>query len=259
MAMVAVKTREEMRVELAAYRLCAHTTKAHLDSTLTVIYGLWRKARREKIDVWSELTSIKHLPSKEKVNGSAIKHAFRKYLDTRQSGRCCYCRQWLANSGHAKPIDHVLPKGEYPQFSLHFWNLAVACTDCNLAKLEDVWGSVGKDAFVYPTYEAYADMFHPRFHSYDDHVRYVFVETNSGSIALYEGLTVQGKHLCLNLLNKVATKRALLGNNPELQRDMGNIATYQSKMREVGSPRLAAFAAALNNSIVDLLQDIEPL
>lgn len=255
MTMVAVTTKDEMRAHLAEYRQCAHETTKHLNSTLEVLYSLWRTSRREKRDVWGDLSTFKHPSSNDKVNGSAIKNAFRKYLDARQRGRCCYCRQWLVNSGHAKPIEHILPKVEYPQFSLHFWNLAVACTDCNLTKLKDVWGSISKDVFLYPGNTAYPDMFHPRFHSYDEHIRYVFVETNSGGIAIYEGLTPQGKHLCQSLLNKVATKRALVENNPELQASMSNISSYQAKLENIESPRLAEFAEMLNDSIVSILED----
>lgn len=255
MAMTAVTTKGEMRVSLAEYLRCAHQTRKHINSTLKVLYNLWRTARRERKDVWDDLSKFEDPACSSKVNGPAIKSAFRKYLDARQCGRCCYCRQWLVNIAHAKPIEHILPKTEYPQFSLHFWNLAVACTDCNLTKQKDVWGSVSKDAFLYPGHAAYPDMFHPRFHAYDEHIRRVFVETSSGSIALYVGLTPQGRHLCLNLLNKVATKRVLVENNPELQASMTNISTYQAKLEGVGFPRLAEFAAMLNDAVINVLED----
>jgi len=248
-----ITSKSEMRDQLSEYLQCAHSAKRHLGSTLGVLYDLWRKARKEKRDVWDELTKLKHPGSGNKVNGTAIKSAFRKYISSHQQGRCCYCRQWLVSSGGARPIEHILPKAEYPQFSLDFWNLAVACADCNLAKLKDVWGSVRRDSFLYPGPVVFQDMFHPRFHAYNDHIRYVFVETNTGGIALYEGLTPQGKHLCLNLLKKIATKRALVEHNPELKKSMSNIVSYQARVEGIGSSRLAEFTEMLDDSLVNLL------
>lgn len=254
MAMTAVTTRAQMRAQLAQYRRNAHPTKAHNDVALGIVFQLWRQARREKADLWDTLSKYEHVTHKS-VTGASLKRAFRTYLDGRQNGRCCYCRHWLVNNANAKPIEHILPKIEYPQFSVHFWNLAVACTDCNLAKLKDVWGSISEQSFCYPGHHAFPDMFHPRFHAYDEHVRYVIVETNSGGVSLYEGRTAQGRHLCINLLNKVATKRTLVENNPELKKSMSTIVGYQAKLAGISTPRFAEFAELLNESVLGVLKD----
>lgn len=102
------------------------------------------------------------------------------------ANRCCYCRRWLFNSGYSKPIEHILPRESYEQYSFHFWNLSVACVDCNSLKTDNDWASPTKQGLeAYPAPNSFTEMFHPRFHRFDDHVRFIRVQTNDHSVTLW--------------------------------------------------------------------------
>ena len=253
MPKAAIVSKAQMRSELASYYRQAHVPYMYISDVLPVLKEMWARARTHRVDVWRELGAYVHGTHKDKVTGSSIKSAFRRFLGKPQQGRCCYCRCWLVGSGHARPIEHILPRDAYPQFSLDFWNLAVACADCNLAKTAHVWGTIPRAAHIYPGPEAFLDMFHPRYHAYDDHVRYVVVETNHGGIALYQGLTAQGKDLCLRLLDKIASRRALIDDHPELGASMNEIDHYRAEMDRTVAPELHAFAHMLDTALMDIL------
>jgi len=252
--MTAGDLRQWMRDDIVEYRKRAHRTRKHARLTLSILSKLWKRARRENKDLWEELTKYEHPTLGEYVHGRAIKGAFRDFLLRKQQGRCCYCRCWLLATASARPIEHILPRNSYRRFSLDFWNLAVACVDCNLSKTKHVWGSIPTGAIQYPSGNHFPDMYHPRFHPYNEHVRYVLVETNGGGIALYRGLTPQGKHLCMNLLDKIATKRALLNNNPGLKQSLNDIDDYRTMSRKLGTPQLDALAKLLDTRLMEIVQ-----
>lgn len=251
--MITVKTRAEMRLQLKQYRAQAHATKKHIPATLALVQTLWNTSRRERKDVWELLSKHNAGKEKEPITASAIKKAFREFITVQQAERCCYCRQWLFRMAHAKPIEHVLPKITYPHYSLHFWNLAVACADCNRLKGDDVWGAFPPRRFSYPHPSEYTDMFHPRFHQYDEHVQFVHVATNRGSIALYKGLTPQGRHLCSELLHKVAAERMLLDADPALNSAVSEIENYRSQLAG-SSPHLQTFMKTLDGALLRILE-----
>ena len=248
-----VKIKGPTLVEIIEYRKQAHKTRKHARPTFLILNKLWKKSRRNDEDVWDELTNYAHPTESEHINGSAIKGAFRAFLLKRQQGRCCYCRCWLLAAAQARHIEHILPRSSYRRFSLDFLNLTVACVDCNLAKSRRVWGNVPLDALVYPSQNFFADMYHPRFHHYNEHVRYIAIETNDGAISIYLGLTPQGRHLCLNLLDKIASKRALLNNNLELKDSMSEIEGYRNVVEKIGTPALDIFSEALNDRLTELI------
>jgi hypothetical protein len=70
---------------------------------------------------WTELSTLNESKTSG-VTGPLIKNAFRRFVLDLQGNRCCYCRRWLLNIAHAKPIEHILPRHSYPQFSVNFWN-----------------------------------------------------------------------------------------------------------------------------------------
>lgn len=98
-------------------------------------------------------------------------------------------------------------------------------------------------------------MYQPRFYRYDDHVRYVVFETNLGGIVLYLGITLQGQHFCLNLLDKIASKRALLNNNLDLKDSINEIEVYRNVTGHVDMPDLDAFSQALNDRLAELVSE----
>lgn len=85
-----------------------------------------------------------------------------------QRFRCCYCRhENVVRHGRAWDVEHVISRTANATFMFEPQNLAVACIDCNLAKLD-------ADILVQPrvrfprTSEAYT-IVHPHFDDWDDH------------------------------------------------------------------------------------------
>lgn len=248
-------SRAEMHREIKLYLGLAHGTKKHVPRTLVLLRGLWTQAHsRPFFDVWPTLDAMVDVTALGTITGASIKSAFRRRLLELQGGRCCYCRRWLVSTAYAKPIEHILPRRHYPQFSIEFWNLAVACRDCNGAKTDDVWGSISTAWRRYPRSREFTDMFHPRFHRYDDHIRYVRVETNVSAVVLFTGLTTQGRHLCRSLLHRIAAKETLVVNNPILAPAMDQIRSFEAKADDLRLSRFDAFRAALDQSVERLLE-----
>jgi uncharacterized protein (TIGR02646 family) len=247
-------SRAEMRGELKAYLRVAHRTKKHVARTQVLLIDLWKQARsRPFVDVWPQLDAINQVTDLGSIKGTSIKSAFRRRILQLQDNRCCYCRRWLVNTAHARPIEHILPRRHYPQFSIEFWNMAVSCYDCNSAKTDEVWGSISKTSRRYPKAQEFTAAFHPRFHRYDDHVRYLRMETNARTVVLFTGLTPQGQHLCRSLLHHIAAKEALIENNPVLEIAMNQIRNFEAKAEGLSLARFDAFRAALDQSLVRLL------
>lgn len=248
-------TRTEMRRELKLYLGVAHGTKKHVPRTQVLLRRLWTQTRlRPFADVWPTLNAMVDVSVLGTITGSSIKAAFRRRLLELQGGRCCYCHRWLVSTAYAKPIEHILPRRHYPQFSVEFWNLAVACSDCNGAKTDEVWGAISTARRRYPRAREFADAFHPRFHRYDDHVRYMRLETNVSAVVLFTGLTPQGQHLCRSLLHRVAAKETLVENNPALAPALDQIRSFGAKAEGMRLKRFEAFQEALNQSVMRLLE-----
>jgi uncharacterized protein (TIGR02646 family) len=215
---------------------------------------LWRKMRKisqkKNIDNWTGLHNVKLTDSNGKVRpfGAEIQKALRDHLAGLQKYRCCYCRRWLQNIAYARPVEHILPRDTYPRFSLHYWNLAAACHDCNHHKKNHPWGSWNKRR--YPSPDCVPDFFHPKFHNYDAHIRYVRVETNSISVAVYLGLSPQGRQLCRDLLRFISQVDALVHNNRRMSEAIGKIQAYGSKRENRNATQhLDEFLDALNGAV----------
>lgn len=250
--MTTVRARELLRKEIRDFVKKPVGQAKFVKGALAAIAQLARQARHEDKDVWPLLTAYVD-PADKDLTGSVIKSGFRAFVLRRQGGRCCYCRCWLPGAGGARPIEHVLSRDEFGRFSMHFWNLAVVCADCNHGKTNKTWG-FAKGLRTYPLSSAFQDTFHPRFHRYDEHVRYVMVETNQGAISMYLGLTRQGRHLCKEVLEKTAAKRALLNNHPQLQASLATIEGYRKVVGALPVPALDAFADMLEARLLKLVQ-----
>ncbi|RAS25888.1 HNH endonuclease [Paraburkholderia bryophila] len=215
---------------------------------------LWRRERKisEKgnVDRWAALRDVKLTKSngKSRSFGVEIQKALRDHLARLQKNRCCYCRRWLQNIAHARPVEHIFPRDTYPRFSLHYWNLAAACHDCNQHKTNHPWGSWHKQR--YPSPECITDFFHPKFHDYDAHIRYVRVETNSISVAVYLGLSPQGRQLCRDLLGFISQVDALVNNNRRMSEAIVKIQDYGGKSENrMATQHVDEFLGALNSAV----------
>src|SRR6218665_72266 len=164
----------------------------------------WRRNAKVMTKPWASIRSASYEDAGKERSGAALISALRDHLTTLQQGRCCYCRRPLQGIGWAKPLDHVLAQEPYRQHTFCYRNLAVACFDCNLAKSNSPWSKWPKDRRAYIAVNQCKAFFHPRLHSYDQHVRYIHIDTNGATISVYAGLTPQGRHLCANLLHKTA-------------------------------------------------------
>lgn len=246
---ITTPTRSDMRKEEAGYAARVHPTSLHIPKTRQLLAELAARSSADRVDVWPELETIDPTAWGRQINASNIKAAFRSYMQVLQGGRCCYCRIWLVANAHARPIEHILPRAGFPQHSLCFWNLAMACADCNAIKRDTVWGSIPATRRTYPKPAACHDFFHARFHKYNEHLRYVMVETNTTQLTMYIGLTEQGRHLCGTLLHKVAARRTLYASNPELQKSKQAIEEYKAMMEAQPTPALDAFAAAVDELV----------
>lgn len=232
---------KEMKLEIRNFYAQIHVAKAHRPKAIQLVREMARKCRSGAIlEGWEALSKLEHgkgeffknKPRKNPyISGTNIKVSFRTLLLVKQHGRCCYCRRWLVNSAHAKPIDHIIPKHSYPKFALHFFNLAVSCADCNSEKSGSLWGPP-PTGLQYPKPSEFLDTFHPRFHIYNEHIRFVRMETNQGALAIYRGLTKQGIQLCNDLLGVVAAKETYFAHNPAILEPLAVLQEFINGRRE---------------------------
>ena len=256
---------EAMAAVLERYKNECHERKAHRKNTWTrfvahdalAIEEFKRRQRQlpiYKVDLWADL--IKYESDKKSgVTGPLIRKALRVFLEKEQSGLCCYCQRPLVNIAHAKPIEHILPRADFVQYTFHFWNLAVACFDCNQIKLDDVWADDDKRGMeAYPDPVNFTEMYHPRFHRFAEHVRFIRVQTNEQIISIYLGITAQGRQLCLRLLKYLSAREIVLNSNPELKSALEIINVHAAVNEGSLRPELAEFQKALTASVSRLIK-----
>ncbi|WP_369986953.1 HNH endonuclease [Pseudomonas xanthosomatis] len=208
-----------------------------------------------KVDLWTQLGKYKQ-HQHSGVTGPLIRKGLRTFLEKEQNHLCCYCQRPLVNIAHAKPIEHILPRADFVQYTFHFWNLAVACFDCNQIKSDKVWAADNKkDQPLYPAPGTFTEMYHPRFHSFAKHVRFIRVQTNEHVISLYKGKTPQGRHLCLNLLSKRSAREIQLNSNPELKQALEVINAHAEANPGKSLPQFLALADALSKSVSALVSN----
>lgn len=259
-------TPDAMASVLARYENECHERKAHRENTLLHLAAQNAQAidefkRRQrglpdsKIDLWADFSKYEK-DKKSGVTGPLIRKAMRTFLEKEQNFLCCYCQRPLINIAHAKPIEHILPRVDFVQYTFHFWNLAIACFDCNQIKLDDVWVNDDKrDLEIYPAPATFTEMYHPRFHRFAEHVRFIRVQTNEQIISIYVGITVQGQQLCLKLLRDLSAREIVLNSNPELKAALEVINVHASRNDGSLPPELEAFHKSLAASTSQLIKN----
>lgn len=75
--------------------------------------------------------------------------ALKKGLSASERSECPYCR-----IGAMHTLDHVLPKGKFPEFSIFHLNLVPCCGHCNGHKGEDLAGNDGTRLFINSYHDA---------------------------------------------------------------------------------------------------------
>lgn len=62
-----------------------------------------------------------------------FKESLKRFLTVQQKNTCAYCRLPIFYR-MKKPIEHIIPKGTYPQFTFEVRNLTLTCDYCNTKK-----------------------------------------------------------------------------------------------------------------------------
>lgn len=74
-----------------------------------------------------------------------IRNSIGTQLRSFQNRKCCYCGLYYDESGQGQ-IEHIAPKkarpNEYPEFSFHELNLAMACQLCNSKTMKGEYDSI---------------------------------------------------------------------------------------------------------------------
>lgn len=220
------KRRKLRNASLKAYLDVCYGVKKHRELAKGQLRSVIRRVGSGGVDPWVRLSKWEFsAPCGSKITGVQFKKGFREHVGALQKGRCCYCRRVLVRMAHAQPIEHVLPRTHHPEFTFHFWNLAVACADCNLAKSSNTWGAFPKGR-RYPEPAAFTETFHPRFHNYQEHVFHLRLEVGSAAVAVFKGITPQGRHLCANVLSKVTKCEILEASSDDLARSMAILKSF---------------------------------
>ena len=130
-----------------------------------------------------------------------IKLAVKNDLRPKQGNLCCYCKWELGFDIKEVDIEHIVPKGEYSEYTFHPNNLSLSCPGCNTNKGTKPVLSVPITA--YPTDGINVNIVHAHFDEYSLHVE-------RHADAIYEGLTAKGRRtikLCkLDRLKEVLKK-----------------------------------------------------
>lgn len=236
--------------EFASFLSACHEVKKRQPSAKK----LWRKisleAKLGRIDKWDTLRRLNEDEEKEEdlIMGAKVIKALRGHLSKLQHGRCCYCRRHLQNVAHARPVDHVLPRDTYPQFSLLYANLALACRDCNQLKGKNVWGIHPQNSLSYIHPKDDRDFFHPRFDVYDEHIKFSRVETNKVAASIYIGLTTRGKNLCKTLLKETSRMEFFSSGDEEFVGLLEKLELFSENFEVANLPELELFQESIQQS-----------
>jgi hypothetical protein len=130
-----------------------------------------------------------------------VKNKIRNYFILNGIAPCCYCRRSM-HKQHKLDIDteHVLPKGQFYQYTFEMKNLNIACKRCNMGiKLEDTSFFLGGENCNDPFKSAHYSFIHPNLDVPKDHlsikseqsddvliIKYAVVNNSAKGRATYE-------------------------------------------------------------------------
>jgi hypothetical protein len=244
------KQKISQRIEESAFLNKCHSTRNRVNYAATLIRSMSMEARRQRLDLWPTLYNLVIMTPNGELLGKDMVKALRAHLANAQGDRCCYCRKLMPNTGHARPIEHVLNRSLWPQFSLFYWNLALACYDCNSLKGVKRWIDSPNHLRNYPADTGFCANYHPRYHSYDKHVKYSRIESNGINLSIYLGLTPQGRKLCIDLLYETARLDALKSNNQQIVDAIKVLQEFSQREDTASLQYLTKFIDSLITSIL---------
>ena len=127
---------DTVMIDSKRYNIYANDVKLYIFQALNTLY---RK---------SDKTNIKMLYRNQmSVKGKGGRKVYDKIMLLALLGRCPFC-----GIGRVSTLDHYLPKGKYPVFSILPYNLVPSCKDCNTGKGASVATTCGTQT-LHPYYD----------------------------------------------------------------------------------------------------------
>lgn len=121
------------------------------------------------------LTEHSYWSTKDAADQKLIKKfkaEVKEYYWYQQLRRCCYCSIELSKPQNTYDAEHIIDKGQHPQFMFDTRNLAAACKPCNNTKDQNwVLASADVPADIPANSEDYS-ILHPHLDEWDDHFVY---------------------------------------------------------------------------------------
>ncbi len=114
------------------------------------------------------------LENKEWKDGYTIfKKNIRRHLKVNQNGRCAFCRCYVSIGTSYSNLEHIVAKGNYPQFEFYPNNLVYCCWLCNKGKSikNTLFNPVADRALQqYPNNSSGFLIINPYYDNYDEHI-----------------------------------------------------------------------------------------
>lgn len=104
----------------------------------------------------------------DSVDLNPIRSRIKQFYLQGQEFKCCYCRRENAvQHGRAWDVEHVISRAANATFIFEPENLAVACIDCNIAKLDA--NVLARPLVRFPRASDAYTIVHPHFDDWDTH------------------------------------------------------------------------------------------
>jgi 5-methylcytosine-specific restriction endonuclease McrA len=186
--------------------------------------------------LWGTMYKDTHL-------GPKVHSAIRSHL-TQLTNRCGYCQERIFHNANVN-IDHILPKVTFPQFTFSVENLVAACVTCNAIKAERDFYGLAPGVMNYSQHNGSWSCFHPRLHTYDDHIRLISVQTNHFHVRAFIGKTPEGISLCNQFLNKVTEFGTKAQANPQIAQAVNSLETLLASSGPFPTPAVQKLLSSL--------------
>lgn len=180
--------------------------------------------------------------------GNRVFYAITDYVHG-LSTRCGYCQDRIFHNKNSN-VDHILPISKYPQFTFIEENMVRVCATCNMLKLDQDYFALAEP--VGNGYRQHAGAwacFHPRHHTFSQHIEKLIVQTNHLHFRAYLGKTLEGKKLCTSLLHQVSEFEVKATANPV-------VAQAAQKLNQLIQSKGNAPSAAVKHLLQTLVANI---
>ncbi|MCT3800757.1 hypothetical protein HZP90_05935 [Elizabethkingia anophelis] len=123
-----------------------------------------------------EITNGLHNNTKWSDGYKGFRSNIREHLKLEHNGRCAFCRCRVSTGTSYSNLEHIVPKGKYPQFEFLPQNLVYCCTRCNFGKGEGVTLSnplQDRTQQLYPDNSAGFNIVNPYYDNFEDHINFI--------------------------------------------------------------------------------------